>query len=843
MPIVIGRVLRRHPNGIKGDDIMTANRIKDTFLKRLDPQHRMRWLVMLVVILVFTAILYPGLVVTDLAYRIGDVAERDIKASHDFLIEDRQATETNQRNASDQTLTVYDYDVLLARNLTRKIEQVFLDMRETVAALEAREALQAAAKGPDDAVVTETIISPPPLPATDTAPHEGDLPPIQEILAEKRTEFGEKLGITVREDVYQLLAETDFSQTIADRMSQILYEILKSGVVSNKEILLRESEKGIVLRTVGTDKERIVRNLRQFYDLEEAKMMVRIMGQPMLKDMGYANADLIVDLMQDLLQPNITLNRNETQERQDAAVADVKPVFHKIKAGEMLLREGERVTAVQILKLRALQEEQLSQRIAMSSMGAAMIMICVLLSAYFLRFRNRDERAHSINKDILFTAVVLCTFFVIAEVAGSLSRTLAQNTPFSFDALSLFYATPISAATMIVCLFLGLESAILTAMILSIGAAIVFHGSFEVMIYFLISGAMAAYWIRDCRGRKVFINAGLKTGLLNIVLAVAIGVYTGFESTKAIFWGGLFGFLGGVFSTIIATGLVPIVEILFEYTSDIKLLELANLDQPLMRKLMIEAPGTYHHSVIVGNMVEAAAAEIGANPLLAKVCGYYHDIGKIRKPAYFIENQAGGRNRHDKLAPSMSALILIAHIKDGMDMARQNKLGESITDTIRQHHGTSLIQYFYDKARQLKGEDAVNIDDYRYPGPKPQTREAGLVMLADVVEAASRVLSNPTPSRLQGLVQKLINRIFSDGQLDNCELTLRDLHNIAKSFNTILNGIHHHRIEYPEKRSGTLVKKRGRNGSSDRQSARSADDTQRAPEENGHGHLKRLGLS
>lgn len=822
---------------------MTADRIREVFQKRLDPQHRMRWLVMIVVILVFTAILYPGLVVTDLAYRIGDVAERDIKASRDFLIEDRQATETNQRNASEQTLTVYDNDVLLARNLTRNIDQVFSDMRKTITELQARKALHSAAQLPEGAGLAENSAPQPSLPPADLTPDESHMIPIDQILMEKQVEFGEKLGITVQDDIYHLLVDTDFSQTIAERMNQILYEILKSGVVSNKEILLRESEKGIVLRTVGTNKERIVRNLRQFYGLEEAKMMVRIMGQPMLKDMGYTNADLIVDLMQDLLQPNITLNRNETLERQNAAVADVKPVFHKIKAGEMLLREGELVTAVQILKLRALQEEQINQRIAMSSTGAAIIMVCVLLSAYVLRFRNLDDRANSINKDILFIAVVLCTFFVIAEVAGSLSRTLAQNTPLSFDALSLFYATPISSATMIVCLFLGLESAFLVAMILAVGAAIVFHGSFETLIFFLLSSAMAAYWIQGYHGRKVFIKAGLKTGLLNIVLAVAIGVYAGFESTKAILWGGAFGFMGGIISAIIATGLVPIIEILFEYTSDIKLLELANLDQPLMRKLMIEAPGTYHHSVIVGNMVEAAAAEIGANPLLAKVCGYYHDIGKIRKPAYFIENQTSGRNRHDKLAPSMSALILIAHIKDGMDMAHRNKLGQDITDTIRQHHGTSLIQYFYDKAKQLKGEDAVNIDDYRYPGPKPQTREAGLVMLADVVEAASRVLANPTPSRLQGLVQKLINRIFSDGQLDNCELTLRDLHNIAKSFNTILNGIHHHRIEYPESRSGALVKKRGRNGSSDRQSAKSAIDSQRESEANGHGHLKRLGLS
>jgi len=814
---------------------MRTDRIKYTVLNRLASQHRVRWLMLAVVLLVFTALLYPGLMVTDLTYHIGDVAERDIKASRDFLIEDRQATETNQRKASEETLTVYDHDVLLARNLTRKIDEVFRDMRSRRAEFEAKEKLEAAAQVPSP---PDAASPPAPLPAEQT-----DGLRTQKFFLEKQAEFGQALGVSVPDDVYHLLVESRFSQNISDRMVQILYEILKTGVVANKELLLRESDKGIVLRTVGTDKERIVRNLRQFYDLEEAQMMVRIIGQPVLKDLGYRDADLIVDLTQELLQPNITLNRRETQERQEAAVADVKPVFHKIKAGEMLLREGERVTAVQLLKLQAIQEEHQNQRIALSSLGAALIMLCTLLSIFLLHNHRPSNPATSLNRDIIFSSVVLCAFFVLTEVAGSLSRTLAQNVPFSFEALSLFYATPVSSATMLICLFMGLESAVLFSVILAIGTAIVFHGSFEALVFFMISGSMAAYWVQNCRERRVFIKAGLMTGLLNIALAGGIGIYAGFESPATILWGCLFGFIGGVASAIIATGLVPIIEILFDYTSDIKLLELANLDQPLMRRLMIEAPGTYHHSVIVGNMVEAAAAEIGANPLLAKVCGYYHDIGKIRKPAYFIENQRDGRNRHDKLAPSMSALILIAHIKDGIDMTRQYKLGQPISDTIRQHHGTSLIHYFYDKAKQLKGEDAVNIDDYRYPGPKPQTREAGLVMLADVVEAASRVLENPTPSRLRGLVQNLINRIFSDGQLDNCELTLRDLHNIAKSFNTILNGIHHHRIEYPEKRAGAAVRKRGRHGNSDRQSTKSSFDSQRRTEENGQGHLRRLGLS
>jgi len=309
---------------------------------------------------------------------------------------------------------------------------------------------------------------------------------------------------------------------------------------------------------------------------------------------------------------------------------------------------------------------------------------------------------------------------------------------------------------------------------------------------------MGAYWTQNCRTRKVFILAGTKLGLLNILIATATHAYIGALWDIHLFWDWGFAFTGGVIAGIITSGIAPLLEITFGYTTDITLLELANLEQPILHRLMLEAPGTYHHSVIVGSMVEAAASEINANPLLAKVCGYYHDIGKMKKPLYYIENQTDGNNRHDKLAPSMSSLILISHVKEGVEMAKKNRLGQIITETIRQHHGTSLISFFYEKAKQMKGEENVKIEDFSYPGPRPQTKEAGLVMLADVVEAASRTLENPTPSRISGLVNKLINKIFSNGQLDNCELTLRDLHNIGKSFNKILNGIYHHRIEYPD---------------------------------------------
>ena len=261
-----------------------------------------------------------------------------------------------------------------------------------------------------------------------------------------------------------------------------------------------------------------------------------------------------------------------------------------------------------------------------------------------------------------------------------------------------------------------------------------------------------------------------------------------------------FSLVGALLSSMLVSAFTPLFESLFHFTTNIKLLELANLNSPLLRDLMIKAPGTYHHSVVVGNLVEAAAEAIGANPLLARVAAYYHDIGKTAKPLYFIENMQGGENRHDKLSPHMSALILISHLKEGEALAKEKHLGQPIIDVIRQHHGTALIKFFYEKAKQQADATGQVVDpqEFRYPGPKPQTREAGLVMLADAVEAASRTLINPTPDRIQGMVQKLINRIFSDGQLDECELTLKNLHEIAKSFNRILGAIFHHRIDYPE---------------------------------------------
>ncbi len=784
------------------------------------------WIMLAATVTIFLIILHPRLIAERPVYHIGDIAQRDIKARSDFFVEDPQATEESRKNAAAAVLTVYDYDPKVVARITTRVNQAFDKAQKIIQQYRRQES-------------SENKDGPPGLkPGAETSLGRKKL---DQLLWDFKPEFEETIGLEISRGAYRILVRERFSETIAALIIKIVSQIMDNGVVANKEVLLQENEKGIVLRDLVTQKERIVKALRRFYGPAQAKAMVRIVGQPLLKKMNYNLVNLVVDLSQRLIQPNITLNRHETELRRNKAVTSIKPILYQIKAGEMLLREGEKVTPTQLLKLKAMQEQEESKRISVSGAGVALILSLVLIVVYVLAYQRQARFQRDHNKNLVFLTVLLTLVLLIVKLSHLFASAFIHNGPFDIPTSSVVYAIPVATGSMTVCLFLGLAAALPFALLSAICTAILFQGRFDIFLYFFITTTMAALWVTNCRERKIFIQAGARLGILSVLAAAAVGLYTTNATGIKLLWDWILAFMGGFSSGVITAGIAPLIEMTFGYTSDITLLELGNLDCPLLRRLMLEAPGTYHHSVVVGSLVEAAAAEIGANPLLAKVCGYYHDIGKMKKPLYFIENQRNGKNRHDKLAPSMSALILIAHIKDGVELARKNRLGKPIIDTIRQHHGTSLIQYFYDKAVQLRGKDAVNIDDYRYPGPKPQTKEAGLVMLADVVEAASRTLDNPTPARIQGLVQNLINKVFADGQLDNCELTLKDLHKIARSFNTILNGIHHHRIEYSD--SGEKGGGKIKNGRFDRKQAGEASDQSRHDKEEGEGSLKRLGLS
>ncbi len=777
-----------------------------------------RWILLGFMAVFFSVALYPGIIVKERSYKIGDIADKDIKAQKDFLIEDDAATEARRKEAMENVVTVYDYDASLFQEISANVREAFAKTRLLV-----KTDKQKVGAGTGTQKISSKAL------------------PAKSDLSAKKKIFEKKIELSVSNGAYKILEKNNFSENIEDLIIRIIREILENGVVKNKERLVREAAGGIILKYSDTGSEVLVKSLRKFYGLDQAKTMVRIIGQPLLKNSSYNLRNLIVDFAQRLLRPNISLNYIETNRRKGTAAAAVKPILYRVKAGEMILREGERIAAKHMPKLRSLQSEIKKEKIFAGSIGAALILVSLFIITYVLRLNHQSETTISHNKDLLFVTSLFIIFILITVISLSVAETLASHASFPVSEASILFGIPLAASAMTACLFLGYNNAIFLAIVFSICSAFIFPDKFEFLIYFIMSSVMAAYWAQHCRERKVLIKAGVKIGFLNMALAVSLGLYSGDCFSFDFIWNLVFAFIGGIGAGAVTTGIAPLFEMIFDYTSDIKLLELANLDRPILRRLMLEAPGTYHHSVVVGSMVEAAAAEIGVNPLAAKVCGYYHDIGKLKKPLYFIENQTNGKNKHDKLAPSMSSLILISHIKDGVEIARQNKLGDIIINAIQQHHGTSLISYFYGKAKKIKGDDSVTVDDFRYPGPKPQTWMAGLVLLADVVEAASRTLTNPTPSRIQWHVQTTINRIFAEGELDECDLTLKDLHKIAKSFNKILNGIHHHRIEYPEKKQ--TANGNGQNGGSNKKQTNELPDTSSRNGAEGTGNLKRLGLS
>ena len=765
-------------------------------------------------------------------YQIGDVASRDIKAPKDFFIEDKATNLAKMDAAKTSIKTVYDFDANLLKNITAGISSAMQFGRDMFKEAEnAQENLPA-----ESDEIEETDESSEPEPSE---------PSFSMALAIK-PEFEKKLGIEISKGAFQILFKEKFSEEITGYLTAIISTILTNGVVGNKEILLAEEEKGITLRTIQSHRERVISNLKVYYGPDQAKTMVRVVGQPILKDVNYSLANLVVDICQRLLRPNITLNKNETKKRIREAQAQIKPTLYQIKAGEMLIREGERVDELKLVKLNALNEQAEDKDVIMTITGIGMFTSLLLLVVYFLFLKNHPKLSRDINKHMTFLTLGLLLYIGFTELAVYIAHASNPEISGKIASSAIYMVVPLPAAAMITCLFLGFDIALYFSLVLCSLCTISFGGGFQVFLFFFLSSVTSAYWIKERNERHHFIVAGFKLAFFNACLAIALGF---FMPSQALPWATIVKQVtmavgGGVFAAILTVGFTPLIEVLFNYTTAAKLLEFSNLDQPLIKKLMIEAPGTYNHSVIVATLAEAAASAIRADSLKAKVMAYYHDIGKLDKTMYFIENQSDGRNRHDKLSPSMSALILIGHVKKGVELAKKYKLGNEIVEGIIQHHGTSLIKYFYNKSLKA-GNENINEDDFRYPGPKPQTREAGIVMLADVVEAATRALERPTPSRIKGRVKELINDIFADGQLEECEMTLKDLHQIAKSFNNILTSIYHSRIEYNDKpQDRKQDKKQDKNGKpkdTDRQPAR-GEAANSPPAQKDRTDLKRLGL-
>lgn len=783
---------------------------------------RNRWILAGVTAGIVALLLSPSFRILRVHYRVGEVADRNIKSPAELLLEDRPATEKKKDEAEQRVLSVFDYDV----GLRETVEQRVREMMRT-----GRKRLGEGSPGGESGEFESTL----------------------------KKELEEVVGVEIQPEEFQRLRIRKFSSRRESELVELIGGVLGEKIVSSRDLLLKERDRGVTLRTIerregkggkeegtpasSSPPEEILSGgeIALVLDVGEARSILSRKARVVLGKLPAWERYYFANLAQRLILPNLTFNRSETEARRAGARDGVKPVLFKIKAGEMILREGEVVRDDHILKLQAIRLEQKYANFIQITIG--IFGLAFLMIVFLHRFGQRNIRKFEISLlDLVFLSIALVGSLVLERFF--LALITSAGGVFGYIPRSAFYFfLPVASITILVRMLLNSETALLFAFVLSPLSGILLENELFYTLYFLIGGLVGADGVRRCEQRITLVKTGAWLGLVNVGMIIVYRLLGGGNIGAEILIECGLGFTGGVVGTVLVTGIIPLFEYLFGYTTDIQLLELSNLEHPLLKDLAVRAPGTYHHSVVIGSMVEDAAKAIGANPLLARVAAYYHDVGKFPKSMYFIENQKNGMNPHDRLNPRLSALILISHVKEGIALARKYRLPRPIIEIIAQHHGTGLIKYFYEKAQGLAKPEHREVEekDYRYPGPPPQSREGGLVLLADVVEASSRTLSDPSPSRLQGMVQKTINGIFSGGQLDNCMLTLRDLHEIAKSFNRVLSGIYHQRIDYPEPvAKGNVTFK---DEDTDRNRREKESGKPKEDKKSGQEDLRRLGLS
>ena len=501
--------------------------------------------------------------------------------------------------------------------------------------------------------------------------------------------------------------------------------------------------------------------------------------------------DVLEELFNDIpYYATLKVDTEATETAKAKILATVTPVYRTILKGEMIVSKGQVITEEQydILYLMGYADEVNISKIA----GSLAIILLVLLGITIIYMRTFCKDKY---RDLGYMQILMLTVLVLVILDELiLSVTVSPSADISAQ---IGFLLPSAMGTMLVATLFNPNMAVFFNGIFAIFAGIL-TGDVQFVLLSLISGMVGAIGIIRLTERSDLYKTALYIALINVIAIGAWGILN--RTIWDVIWVGmLFGILNGVFSAVLTLGLLPLIESMFGVTTSIKLLELSNPNQPLLKKLMLEAPGTYHHSVMVGNLGEAAAEAVGADGLIVRVGAYYHDIGKIKRPYFFTENQFNGENPHDKISPTLSALIITSHVKDGVEMATEAKLPPMIIDMIAQHHGNSLISYFYQKAKET--DEEVREEDYRYEQPKPQTKEAAILMMADTVEAAVRSKTGATPGQIEGFIRTLIKGKLNDGQFDECDLTFKDLDKIAETFGRVINGMYHKRIEYPAEKT------------------------------------------
>ncbi len=661
---------------------------------------------------------------------------------------------------------------------------------------------------------------------------ERDHPEINILSAKRRDDFAALVNEFNAKGLYQVspadattllrAGPPALRSTLVESGLRVLRDIYTQGIHDGKTFGSEPSD-GISVSQIVTAEGKP--SLRPAQSVEQALTALRI---NLAAESGGRELGLpLFRIFRNGLTPNLIFDIAATRRLQENADRDLKPVVVEVDRGQTIIEPGMRVTPEQHEMLIAhrkflLENRDIALEEGLQLFGRLLLVLAMLLaSMLYIRIEDRETLLSNGRLGLLALVVILNLALVRATYAlGSLPFFIEDSAAASL----LPYLAPVAIAPLIVAILINAGSAIFMALFISIFTSVIYGNRLDLLVLTFLASVVAIFWSSHTRKRGNVVRASVFAGITVAIFALIIGVVDRI-AFMTIFKQMAAGLATGVLTGVIVVGLLPVLEGLFKRTTDITLLELTDYNHPLLRLMQLEAPGTYHHSLVVAQLSENAAAEVGANPLLARVCALFHDIGKTAKPEYFAENQRDGVNPHDLSNPSLSALIIKSHVKDGVDLALKHKLPRAVIDVIQQHHGTTLIRYFYHRAvnhtrsplpiapgpgngtsskdpfsSPLPGLEPVPVSEttYRYDGPRPRFKESAIIHLADGVEAASRSLRKVTPQHLGEIIDQIFRDRMEDGQLDQAPITFEELSKIKTSFTFTLLNMLHGRVAYPQ---------------------------------------------
>lgn len=688
-------------------------------------------------------------------YEAGAVATADVTAPFDLTVEDRATTEGRRADAIASVLPVYDYSPAEQTKQSKTLRDMFQWGRQAL---------------------------------------EQDLS-----IDAQREQTYDKFGLDLSAEATSFLAKSGFSAKIEAVISEATQQHLSQPIGTSRSLAARGRNRDLTIRNIQTQEEQRAQVKDVATEESVARAVERSIQQiPSLSPLQKKGC---TDFVNELLRPNLQFNTRETDERERMAALDVESVFYQLRRGRVILRKGDEVNEAKLLELAAVRDALAGRTgSATNVMGLAILLVTIFFSLWYYLlsyYRGKKTPQETFIIVSLIVTMSVVTYKFLYLLAGVIAET-AQSS-FLQDPGHYYYGIPFAFGALLLTLLLDGHAATIYTLFNCLIVGLLFGGDFYLVFYSLLGSLAAIYGSTHYKERSAIYRTGLAISIVSAFYALILQfVMNAVPAPETFLLTAGMSLLSGLLVVILVSFLLPMFESLFEFITDIKLLELANLNLPILRQLMLEAPGTYHHSILIGSLAEAGAETIGLNPLFLRTAAYYHDIGKIRMAEYFIENQRG-ENPHDRLNPSMSALIIANHVKEGLEIAQRIKLPRPLADCIPQHHGTRMMTYFYNKAKERQDPrmDPVKEEDYRHGGPRPQSKEAAIMMLADAVEASARTLHEPSAGKLKNVIKKIVDAIIADGQLDECDITMREIDLVSKAFHRVLIGIYHRRIDYP----------------------------------------------